>query len=429
MPSPPLREALSVRFRALRHRNFRLFWTGQLVSLTGTWMQSVAQGWLLHRLTDSPLMLGLLGFAQFMPVTALSLWAGVIADRVDPRRLLLTTQALALLQAATLATVTTLGIVEPWMVLALALAFGALNAFDLPARQSAVVELVGRDKEDLSNAIALNSAAFNVARIVGPAIAGVLVALLGEQGCFWVNAATYVAVLTGLWLVRIPPREHVAGGSTFAALREGWRYAFGTVPIRNLLVLVAIAAGLGFQYMTLLPEYARTILRVDAGRYGLMVSAFGLGALTAALLMTRRLDRWDLRRNLLVGLVAAGVGQAVFAWSRSLPLTLAMGFVSGFGLILYVASTNTLLQLTTEDRFRGRIMSLYTFMFVGTAPFGAILAGAVAQRFGAPLATSLCALILLGSALWVARRLRFLREQEAARALATPGPAATEKLG
>uniref|UniRef100_A0A832MKC7 MFS transporter n=1 Tax=Eiseniibacteriota bacterium TaxID=2212470 RepID=A0A832MKC7_UNCEI len=429
MPSPPLREALSVRFRALRHRNFRLFWTGQLVSLTGTWMQSVAQGWLLHRLTDSPLMLGLLGFAQFMPVTALSLWAGVIADRVDPRRLLLTTQALALLQAATLATVTTLGVVEPWMVLALAFAFGALNAFDLPARQSAVVELVGRDKEDLSNAIALNSAAFNVARIVGPAIAGVLVALLGEQGCFWANAATYVAVLAGLWRVRIAPREHVAGGSTLAALREGWRYAFGTVPIRNLLVLVAIAAGLGFQYMTLLPEYARTILRVDAGRYGLMVSAFGLGALTAALLMTRRLDRWDLRRNLLVGLVAAGVGQAVFAWSRSLPLTLAMGFVSGFGLILYVASTNTMLQLTTEDRFRGRIMSLYTFMFVGTAPFGAILAGAVAQRFGAPLATSLCALILLGSALWVARRLRFLREQEAARALATPGPAATEKLG
>jgi MFS family permease len=431
MAFAPLGAAVAFRLRALRHRNFRLFWTGQLVSLVGTWMQSVGQGWLLHRLTDSPLMLGLLGFAQFVPVTALSLWAGVVVDRVDPRRLLLTTQTLAMLQAVTLAAVTTLGVVQPWMVLALAFAFGVFNAFDLPARQSVVVELVGRDREDLTNAIALNSAAFNAARILGPAVAGVLLATAGEQGCFWVNAASYLAVIAGLWLLRIPPRQHVAGGRTAAALRDGWRYAFDTVGIRNLLVLLAIAAGLGFQYMTLLPEYARSILGVDAGEYGVMVSAFGFGALTAAVLMTRRLDRWDLRRNLLIGLIAAAAGQTAFAWSRSLPLTLAMGFVSGFGLILYVASTHTLLQLTTEDRFRGRIMSLYTFMFVGTAPFGALLAGAIAQRFGAPVATTLCAAILFGSALWVARRLRFLRREEAARTAlerATPGPAATEKL-
>src|SRR5438046_2355712 len=195
MASHP-RETLAVRFRALRHRNFRLFWTGQLVSVVGTWMQSVAQGWLMHRLTSSPLMLGLLGFCQFVPVTLFSLSAGVVVDRVDKRKLILTTQTLALLQAATLAIVVTTGIVTPWMVLVLALASGVINAFDLPARQSFLIEMVGKD--DLSNAIALNSAAFNTARVFGPAVAGVLLATIGEGGCFWLNALSYLAVLAAL---------------------------------------------------------------------------------------------------------------------------------------------------------------------------------------------------------------------------------------
>jgi len=420
MPAPVLREFLAFRFRALRHRNFRLFWTGQLISVVGTWMQSVAQGWLMHRLTSSPLMLGLLGFCQFLPVTLLSLWAGVIVDRMDKRRLILITQSCALAQAATLAAVVTTGAVRPWMVLGLALIFGVINALDLPARQSFLIEMVG--KEDLSNAIALNSAAFNAARVLGPAVAGVLVATVGEGGCFWLNALSYVAVLLSLALMMPLRRSEERDAS--ATLMDGVRYAWSVPPVRNLLLLLGAAAGFGFQYMVLLPVYARDILGTGAEAYGLMVSAFGLGSLLSAVWMTRRLDRWDLRRNLLVGLTTGGLGMGLFAWSRFLPFTLAMGFLAGFGLILYVASTNTLVQLTIEDRYRGRVMSLYTLMFIGTAPLGALMAGGIAQRAGAPAATSACAVILLGSAVWVAYRLRVIRAREAAEA----APALPERM-
>jgi MFS family permease len=419
MPDEELPHSES-RFRSLRHRNFRLFWGGQLVSLVGTWMQSVAQAWLLHRLTDSPMMLGLLGFAQFAPVTVFSLWAGVVADRVDKRKLLLITQVFGMLQSVALAVLASSGRAEPWMVLALAFLFGIFNAVDLPVRQSILVEMVGR--QDLSNAIALNSAGFNVARIVGPAIAGVLLVTVGEAGCFWINAVSYLPVIVSLSRIRLPKRE-VAAGDTLGSLRDGIDYVLRTTSIRNLLILLAICGGLGFQYNTLLPVFARDIFRSDAGVYGALVSCFGVGSLVAALSMTRALDRWSLRRNLLIGLVGAGIGLAVFAWSRWLPLTLAMGLLTGFGLILYVASTNTLIQMTTEDRYRGRVMSLYTFMFIGTTPLGALLAGGVAERFGAPVANSVCALLLLGGALWVNARLRVLREQEAARARAAlPAP-------
>ena len=421
----PIREALASRFRALRHRNFRLFWTGQLVSLIGTWMQSVAQGWLMHRLTGSAFMLGLLGFLQFLPVLLFSLWAGVVADRVDKRKLLLITQTTALLQATTLALVVTTGVVTPGMVLGLALVFGIFNAFDLPARQSFLVEMVG--KEDLSNAIAMNSAAFNTARVLGPAVAGVLVATVGEAGCFWINAASYLAVLASLARIKLPERERVEQpGRALTRLSEGLRYATSVKPIRNLLLLLGVMAGLGFQYMVLLPVYAREILHAGPEAYGLMVSAFGLGSLISAVWMTRRLDRWDLRRNLLIGLSLAGVGMGMFAWSRTLPLSLAMGFLTGFGLILYIASTNTLLQLTTEDRYRGRIMSLYTLMFIGTAPIGAIVSGVIAQRFHAPIATSFSAMVLLSGAVWVAYRLRVLAAREAEH---PTEPVLAEKLG
>jgi len=408
---PSVRERIRDRFRALSHRNFRLFWNGQLISLVGTWMQSVGQGWLMHRLTDSPWMLGVLGFAQFLPVTALSLWAGVVADRVDKRRLVLITQTLAMVQAAVLAVLALLGIVRPWMVLALAFVFGAINAFDLPARQSFLIEMVG--KEDLPNAIALNSAAFNTARVVGPAIAGALVAAVGESWCFVLNAISYLFVIVMLLRMDLPRRiASAADGRT--TLREGIGYARATGPIRNLLLLLGVTCGLGFQYMILLPVYADHILKSGPRAYGLMVAAFGLGSLGSAVVMTRRLDRWALRRNLLIGLGVSGASMMVFAWSRALPLTLAMGLGAGFGLILYVASTNVMLQLTTEDRFRGRIMSLYTFMFVGTAPLGSLLAGWVAQKSGAPIATTVCAAILLGGAGWVTWRLRVLAEREAA---------------
>ncbi len=413
-------------FRALRHRNFRLYFYGQLTSLIGTWMQSVAQGWLMHRLTDSAFMLGLLGFCQFLPVMLVSPWAGVVADRVDKRRLLLVTQSFALLQAVALATLVTLGVVKPWMVLGLAFAFGTFSAFDLPARQSFLVEMVG--KEDLSNGIALNSMAFNTARVIGPAIAGVLVASVGEAGCFWLNSISYVAVLFSLWRIVVPRHVDERGaGSALSTLQEGVRYAWNVGPLRNLLLLLGFTAGFGFQYQILLPVYTRDILHAGPGVYGMLVSAFGIGSLLSALLMTRKLNRWGLRRNLLIGLTSGGIGMAVFAWSRWLPLTLAMGFLAGFGLILYVATTNTMLQLTTEDRFRGRIMSFYTLMFVGTAPIGALASGWIAQRYGAPVATSFSALVLLGGALWMSYRLRVIAAREAG--VPPPGPGATEKMG
>ncbi|MFN8589717.1 MAG: MFS transporter [Candidatus Eisenbacteria bacterium] len=399
--------------RALRHRNFRLYWAGQLVSLVGTWMQSVAQGWLMHRLTASPFMLGLLSFAQFVPVLPLALWAGVLADRHDKRRLLLVTQSLLLAQAVLIALTVTTGVVKPWMVLVLALFYGCVNTFDLPARQSFVIELTGR--EDLSNGIALNSAAFNTARILGPAVAGVLLAMVGEGGCFWLNALSFAAVLAALFALRLPPRDAPADSRSLGStLREGVAYAWGNRSIRDLLVLLAVCAGLGFQYNVLLPVYARDLLHAGPRVYGALLSAFGAGSLVAAVQMTQKLDRWALRRNLLTGLTLGGVGMAVFAWWHALPAMLVAGAVAGYGLILYVSSTNVLIQMTTEDRFRGRVMSLYTLMFVGTAPYGALLAGSIAQRFGAPAATSLCALLLLGGALWVSRRLRTIAAREEA---------------
>ena len=425
MGSRSARESLATTFRSLRHRNFRLYWIGQLVSLIGTWMQTVAQGWLMHRLTSSPFMLGLLGFCQFAPVLLFSLWAGVIADRVDKRKLLLVTQSVAMAQAILLAAITSAGIVQPWMVLALAVLFGIFNAFDLPARQTLLVEMVG--KEDLTNAIALNSAAFNAARVIGPAFAGVLVATTGEQGCFWINALSYVAVIYSLWLIRVAARPAEQGASrALQHLREGVEYSWRTRPIRNLLILLGIASGLGFQYMILLPVFTRDILHAGPSVYGLLVSSFGVGSLLSAVVLTRSLDRWALRRNLLVGLASSGIAMGTFAWSRWVPLSAAMGLIAGFGLILYVASTNTLIQHTVEDRFRGRVMSLYTMMLIGTAPLGSLLLGSIAQRFHAPVATSVSALALLGGALWVSYRLRVIAAREAAQPISVP---MTEKLG
>jgi MFS family permease len=424
--STPSGTRAASRFRALRHSNFRRFWIGQLISVIGTWMQMIAQGWLMHRLTDSALMLGLLGFTQFLPVMLFSLWAGVVADRTDKRRLIFLTQSLSLAQALVLAVLVSSGAIQPWMLLALAFVFGTVSAFDLPARQSFLIEMVGR--EDLTNAIALNSAAFNTARVVGPALAGVLVALAGEHVCFWVNAASYAVVLVMLARLDLPP--HVADADTrrtgWGRLGDGIRYALQVAPIRNLLLLLGVTCGLGFQYSTLLPVYARDILHAGPEAYGLLMSAFGVGSLLSAVVITRPLDRWGLRRCLLIGLGCAAVGMGLFAWSTRMDISVAMGFAAGFGLILYVATTNTLLQLTTEDRFRGRVMGLYTLMLIGTAPIGALASGAIAQRYGAPVATTCNAVVLLLGAVWVAWRLRVLAAREAAH---PTEPVLAEKVG
>lgn len=420
------------RFPALLSRNYRLYWTGQGLSLIGTWMQSVAVGWLVWRLSHSPFLLGLVGVAMTLPILAFSLYAGVVADRFVRRQVILVTQTLAMVQAFVLAALVTFGTPSVELVLGLVAVSGLINAFDLPARQSFISETV--DRAVLPNAIALHSAIFNGARLIGPALAGIVLATLGEAPCFWINALSFVAVLWGLSRMDLPePKPEPARSSAAAHMIEGVRYAWRDSRLRNLLLLLGTAGSIGFQYTVLLPVYAGGLLHpwrageaqaggAGAGGYGLLMSALGVGSLLAALAMTRKQDRWRLRRNVLFGLALFGTALVAFSQNRVFELAVAINAAAGFGMILYAASTNTLIQLTVEESFRGRIMSLYTLMFIGTAPAGSFVLGAVAERFGAPAATMISGSVCAIGATWVFFRLRTLARREAEPATA-PGPA------
>lgn len=414
-----MRGEVGTRFASLRHRNFRLFWTGQAISVVGTWMQSVALYWLVYRLTRSAFLLGLTGVALTLPILCLSLLGGVVADRVDRRKLVTLTQALSLAQAVALAAWVQFGHPQAVHLIVLAFAGGVVNAFDLPARQSFLSELV--EPRDLPNAIALNSMIFNSARLVGPAIAGLILARSGEAACFWVNAASYVPLLWNLRRVRIPPRRGNARVHALTTLIEGVRYALRAPRIRHLLLLMGFTGTLGFQYAVLMPIYAGNILNAGARGYGLLVAAAGIGAVFAALALTARMERPALRRLLLIGLSFFGLGLVAFSFSRTLWLSAALNGVVGFGMILYAATSNTLLQTTVLDEFRGRVMSFFTLMLLGTAPLGSFVSGTVAQKMGAPAATRISGVACLVGALWLWRRLRVVARDEAARA---PGPVA-----
>lgn len=419
------RSELSRRFKALEHPNFQAFWTGHAVSTVGTWMQNVALFWLVYQLTDSPFLLGLLGVALFLPIPVLSLFGGVVADRVDRRRLVLTTQALHLVQALALGLWTLFGEPTAAGVLALALFQGCINAFDFPARQSFLSELV--PPEDLPNAIALNSMAFNGARLVGPAIGGVLLAVTNEGVCFLVNAASYVYLLVNLARMRVPVRPRAPHEPALATLGEGMRYAFGTPSLRNLLLLMGLVGTLGFQYGVLLPVYAREILGVGADGYGLLMAAAGAGSVTAFVRLTSPLDRPAMRRTLLVGLLLLGAGLVIFSFSRRFDLSLAMSLLIGMGMILYAATTNMMIQTAVQDEFRGRVMSLFTIMLVGTSPVGSFLMGWMAERVGAPNATRIAGIGCILGAVWVVHRLRVLARRQAAGGGAAPVGAAKEE--
>ena len=412
-----------VRFPALRSRNFRLYWTGQAISLIGTWMQSVAVSWLVWRISKSAFLLGLVGVCSTLPILAFSLYAGVVADRFVRRRVILFTQVFSMLQATVLAAWVTFGHPPVEAVLGLVAVMGVINAFDLPARQSFISETVS--PRVLPNAIALHSAIFNGARLLGPALAGIVLAAVGEAPCFWINAASYIAVIYGLWKMDLPERApEPAHASATQHVRAGIAYAWKSAPLRNLLILLGTAGSFGFQYTVLVPIYADKVLGRGAGGYGLLMSAAGVGALSAALVMTRKQDRWQLRRNLLIGLSTFGAGLIGFSLSRVFALSVALSLVIGFGMILYAASTNILIQQTVTEGFRGRVMSLYTLMFVGTAPFGSFVLGSVAQHFGAPWATRISGGLCVLGALWVFLRLRVLARTEAATAAPAPARAA-----
>jgi len=413
---------LPAAMRALRHRDYRLFFFGQLVSLSGTWMQSVAQAWLVYRLTGSAALLGVVGFAGQIPTLVASPAGGLAADQFDRRRLLLATQAASMALALALAALTLTGrVTVPWIV-GIAALLGVVNAFDIPARQAFAADLVGRD--DLVNAIALNSTVFNGARVVGPAIAGVLVARLGEGWCFFVNGASYVAVIAGLLAMSdVRPRPPASAAPPLERLREGFAYARRTRPVLALLLLLGVVSLAGMPYSVLMPVFADEILGGGPRILGMLMGASGVGALLGAFALALRRSTRGL--GVFVALAAGGFGLSLvaFSQSRSFALSAALLVPAGFCMMSQMASSNTLIQALTPDALRGRVMSVYAMVFMGGAPLGALAAGTLASRIGAPATVAAGGVACLAAALLFARRVPTLRAEARERidALAASG--------
>jgi len=410
--SEPLRSRLLTGVPALRHRNFRLFVVGQGISLIGYWMQSVAQGWLVYRLQERPLDLGKVAFAGYLPILFLAPLAGVVADRLPRRPVLLLTQTLLMLLALALAVIVWLGVATVPIVIGFAAAGGLVGALDIPTRQSFLIEMAS--PEDLPNAIAVNSAIFNGARVVGPAIAGSLLNVAGEAGCFFLNAASYLAVLAALARMRIPRSSRARHAQPLGAgFVSGLRYVWGVPVLRNLLLLLGIVCALGVQYVVLMPVFAKTVFGAGAEGYGLLLTAAGIGSMTSSLqLATRRYSRLQHRRNLLLGLATFAVAVLGVAVSPRFEMALLCQVFAGWGMIRYLATTNTLLQLAVDEGYRGRMMGLHAVMFLGTQPIGGLALGALAQQFGARRAALVSASTALAAAAWLAFRLRRLALRE-----------------
>jgi len=371
---------------ALAHRNFRLFFFGQGVSLIGTWMQSVAQGWLVLTLTNSPFFVGLVSALGSLGVLAFTLYAGIIADRTDKRRTVVITQSLSMLLAFSLATLVLIHQVTVWHVMVLATLLGIVNAFDIPTRQAFIVEIVG--KENLMNAIALNSSMFNAARVVGPAIAGTLIGIVGVGVCFLLNGLSYIAVIGGLLAMRLPrfvPKP--SSGSAWGGFREILGFLGSERRVSTLVLLTAVLSIFGFPFLVMMPVFARDVLHVQAGGYGALTAAVGAGAMLGALAIAINSRRLTNRGGLMVtGGTAFGVLIGMFALSRSFALSMGLLALAGCAMIVNNALTNTMIQTIVPDHLRGRIMGFYSFVFVGLSPLGAFQAGAFAERFGAPWA-------------------------------------------
>ena len=383
MPAPEI--ARRYGFGAFAHRNFRLFFIGQGISLIGTWMQNVGEGWLILQLTNSPFFVGLTSALSSLGVLLFSLYAGVIADRTDKRRVIIFMQVAFMLEAFTVSILVWTGVVQVWQVLLLATLLGIASAFDIPMRQSFVIEMVGKD--DLMNAIALNSSLFNGARVIGPAIAGVLIGAVGIAWCYFLNGLSYIAVIAGLLLMRLPPRSPPAKpASAWSGFREVLLYLRNDRRLRVLMVLTAILSVFGFPYISMMPVYARDVLHRGAGGYGILTSSIGIGAVIGALAIALYSARIRARgRLMLIGGTAFGILLMLFAASRSLGLSVALLALAGCAMIVNNSLTNTLLQTAAPDHLRGRIMGFYSFVFVGMAPFGAFLFGVVAEHTGVPV--------------------------------------------
>ena len=396
--------------RALAHKNYRLFFAGQSISLIGTWMTRIATAWLVYRLTGSALLLGVVGFAGQIPSFLLAPLAGVLVDRWNRQRLLVITQVLAMFQSLALALLTMTGLIKMWHVIVLSVLQGLINSFDMPARQAFVVEMVEK-REDLANAIALNSSMVNAARLLGPSIGGVVIAAVGEGWCFMIDAVSYIAVIASLLAMTITARviQPTKDANVFQQLREGWSYATRFAPIRNVLLLLALVSLVGMPYTVLMPVFANDVLHGGPNTLGLLMAASGVGALVGALFLAARKTVLGLGKFIPLMAGAFGAGLIAFSFTRVLWLSLALMVVTGLGFMVQMAVSNTVLQTIVDEDKRGRVMSFYTMAFMGTAPFGSLLAGSVADRIGTPH-TLLCGGIgcILG-ALWFATTLSDLR--------------------
>jgi MFS family permease len=402
--------ASSPLWRSLRHRNYRLYLTGQLVSVCGTWMQQVALSWLVYRLTGSATLLGIVGFASQIPILILGPLGGVINDRYSTHRVAVWTQCAALAQALLLAFLALTGWIQPVHIILLGIALGVVYAFDMPARQALVHRLV--DTEDLANAVALNSSMINAARIVGPALAGLVVARFGEGICFVINATSYVATIVALLKMKfaVPPRRNATVTSISRSLIEGYQYTMATTPIRDLLILLGVVGVMGMPYMTLMPVFAAQVHGSGADTLGIMFGAVGLGALTGALFLAQRKNIIGLGRVIVFATLGFGVGLVCFTVSQMFWLSLLLLVGVGYGWMVLIAASNTVLQTLADNQMRGRVMSLFSMMLVGMAPFGSLLAGWAADQVGAPMVVAIGGGFCAIAGIVFARRLPGLRE-------------------
>jgi MFS family permease len=407
-PDPSPRSRVRDMVRSLRHRNFQLFFSGQLISLIGTWMQTIAQAWLVYRITGSSLLLGVVGFAGQIPIFILSPLGGLAADRWNRHKIVIGTQVASMLLAFVLAALTLLHIVKTWEIIALAALLGAVNAFDIPGRQSFLIEMVSR--EDLMNAIALNSSMFNGARIIGPAIAGILVSRIGEGWCFFANGASYIAVVGGLLMMKLPPYHPVpAGTSPFEHIAEGFRYIQRTAPILALITLIGIVSLVAVPYSVLMPIFADQILHRGAHGLGILMGSAGVGALLGALTLASRRGVKGLGTVVGYAAMAFGISLVLFAFSKIFWLSVILLVPVGYGVMLQMSSSNTLIQAMVPDELRGRAMAMYTMMFMGMAPIGSLLSGLFADWIGAPLTVAIGGVGAVGGAIYFLRRLPSLR--------------------
>jgi MFS family permease len=425
-------------WRALRHRNFRLFFVGQSISLIGTWMTRIATSWLVYRLTGSALLLGVVGFAGQIPTFLLAPFAGVLVDRLDRRNLLVWTQVLAGVQSLALAWLTLARAITVREIVALSVCQGLINAFDMPGRQSFLVQMVAdgsgaTQSEDLGNAIALNSSMANMARLVGPAIAGLVIAGVGEGYCFLIDGLSYIAVVLSLLMMHLP--AHVvrrAATSMAEQLREGWSYVSTFRPVRVILTLFALVSLMGIPFTVLMPIFASQVLHGGAHTLGFLMGAAGVGAVISGVSLAMRRSVRGLTSMILIAAAMFGGGLILFGMSRVLWLSLLLMLVVGFGMLQGMAASNTIIQTLVPEDKRGRVMSYYTMAFVGMAPFGSLLAGALAHRLGAPHAVMITGACVLAGTAWFSTKLKSIRAimrpiYVEKGIIASPGPAVLEE--